>query len=198
MIGFLISITSITAVAKEGGVTVEGGGHGVACVRKIAFGQTVTVELLDMYEYRRINNIRLRAHDEDSVDASWTVPARICRLLMEKKVEAIRKYGSSASVLQAFDKACKLVDLVRREEFIRDTFDWGSLRVPLEKECQLIQIANRSVGSSGEIVRIDHTAAQYLTHVDLAALLLHEALHETMGGASTVQIRDFVASTFMQ
>lgn len=174
---------SLNVMAHGGSGTVGDGGHGVAC-------SDGAVQVLDLFEARRIYSSKWAAHYSERE----TNPNRICEILQEKK-RKLRDFYVDEVVLRAFDDACDTT-LKRALPKLPDTGDYGLLQTTLPKNCKVVQLAFHTQKKFSKIF-VNANFVYYLGDEDLAALILHERLHDALIRLpNTIAIRQIVGFAF--
>ncbi len=197
---FVVGLLLLSIQANaEGGVSGHDGGHGVVCeVFSQGLKSKYTVQLLDLFEQASLDQSHSKLKVQSGgITSIRNLPRVTCKLLAEKQAVAEKLFGHHRELF-AFNKACSLVKAIKLTDYIYETEDYGYLRASLPKACKLVQIANRMVTPNGESISIDYRIANYLGSRDLAALLLHEALHEYRGGQTTIEVRKYVGAVFSE
>ncbi len=190
----LIFVSTLSSVAyPEGGTSGGDGGHGVLCDRKLSAPNRFSLELLDLYEARR-----LYPRDFSPVEPILG-PARGGDLEYIK----MRRYLSNAlEVLEG--ELGRTHEVVQRLRTSKDAFesryeisrsnDHLPFLTDLGANCNIIQLA---LSVSYETVIADRFYTLALPDLDLAALHVHERLHGYFRSSSgTHAVRQLVTYTF--
>ncbi len=197
---FILTALFPLGVFAQGSTTVGDGGNGVVCKTSgIEQGQAqhyrYTLQLLDLYEARNVHGHIF--HDKPIIGRDWMsteTTSRVCGILYRARLRLQNVMPLNSKVIQAFKQACELSSRVRIRVEIPQTHDYGRVVVDLPKSCRLVQLGFRQ--PSGEIW-IARNESEYLSHIDLAALLLHESLHPVFARKSDkLALRQFVAFNF--
>jgi hypothetical protein len=200
---FILFTLCLPNFAKaEGGMTGAGdGGHGVLCL-KYERGRRYRVELLDLFESRRLYDLSEYNPFHKPFDAS-TLRGSVDsfrRELREKQKVLLRTLKNSDSVENInyiFAQANMVTTKFNEEDEVIDTADHGALQIRLPKFCKIVQLAAHRIGKDGEVVMLNRDVAELLNHEEIAALLLHETMHSIFGKMqSTLVIRQFVTFVF--
>jgi hypothetical protein len=193
------AVFSLTALAA-GGAGAGDGGHAIICEEGIQGGPLAnyTVNLLDLLELKLINKkFHGSKYPLPTAHSDWEIPRKqICGILAVQKAKASSVPELDQRLLSAFDKACELAHSAQQDYNIPRTYDHGPLRHKLPWNCELIQVAIRQKSNAGEVVKVNPDYAQYLDDQELAALLLHEALHWYIDDENTLRIREYVSFVF--
>jgi hypothetical protein len=196
----LVTLLFPACVFAQGSTTVGDGGKGVVCKQSFAGKKAVqyyryNLQLLDLYEGRHYHSQIL--HDEPIVGIDWLkteTANRVCQILNSSHRRLQKLQLTNAELDQAFEQACSLSLSVRIKLDIPRTEDHGRIAAPLPKYCKIVQLGYRL--PNGEIW-IARNESEYLSHLDLAALLLHEALHPVFKQKSEkLALRQFVMFSF--
>jgi hypothetical protein len=180
---FLIGV-SANALA-QGSTSVVGGGQGVSC----RSGLGSDLEVLDLFEARE----RYGSLSWDRIDSTFDVEyyvngrseKRICEVLQTAKLQTQKYLSLDQDVSLAFDRACSLSARVKFSNELVFTRDAGET-VPILSDCRFVQFGNYQNGE------VTIRKSLNLHTIDVAAFLLHEALHPVFAGPTTVAIRQFV------
>jgi hypothetical protein len=192
----LVLLFSVPSFAQEGGLSGEDGGHGVLC-REFGSIDRFVLELLDLYEHRKLNHISNKVVPAQINDQGWRqIPASARDILVERKNAYLKNSKHDVATLAAFDHALALVHSVKLVDYINDTKDYARPLVKIPVNCEIIQLATYSKSKHGEFVLLDREAAAFISANDLAALLLHEAFHAYIRDENTISIRKRVGEIF--
>jgi hypothetical protein len=175
LIGLAFVFFAQNSFAGGEGTTVGDGGQGILCDRYSAHSNSFveTVELLDFYEARRLYRSAWREPTLDkTIFVNWSYSRSACRILGERK-KSVNFISIDTAFLNKFDEACSL-ELTTSFKELPFTEDTGPLLTPLERQCEVVQLAVHS--RSGKVY-LNRSYAELLDDQHVAALLLHEVLH---------------------
>jgi hypothetical protein len=164
------------AFAGGGGATgADDGGQGVICVHFSRNGGRFvnTLQSLDLFEMRAISGEmkKVWAH----IDYNQPYREDEIRELLEEGRETVsRILGNAHPLIGFFNRAIQLKPMLTNEP-PGLTNDFGKIQTKIHGDCFVVQVASRSRKS--KIVKL-HTDFAYMPDIDVAAILLHETLHE--------------------
>jgi hypothetical protein len=169
---FCVSIS----VAKGGGSTSgDDGGQGVVCesIRPDAIRYSITVETLDLHEFSFLyESVRGHPSYYESIPALGWQPEHAERILISAK-KRIQDLIGPHGILDYFDKAQNLYPIISYDP-LGPTHDSGKVFLRDPGKCTVVQLGVRK----GSQVFLDNDYGQMLGDRDVAAILLHETLHE--------------------
>jgi hypothetical protein len=176
---FVISfLLSFSAFARGGGgASGDDGGQGVLCWRRsgLEVPYDYTVQTLDLYEARALFG---RDWGFPKVSANlnpdnYSTP-NPNSVLKEKRNRLALILGPTHPFLSMFDRA-KVIKLDVSDDDLPVTRDEGSLQTQLLRNCELVQLGVHRELDNSVVINSDYS--QFLNEWDIAALVLHEALH---------------------
>ncbi len=175
----LITALSCSAFAGGEGSGADDGGQGVVCaVFTNRQPDHFTVETLDLYEARSLYG-PFWAFPKPQWDYDIAPGKRkLAYRLLDRKIEFVSSLlKQSHTFVRMAENASNLrpVEIEFPGELL-PTQDSGRLNTKLRSGCEIVQLAVRSRTSN--IIRLDMDYARVLLPIDLAAIFLHEALHE--------------------
>jgi hypothetical protein len=163
------------ANASEGGgaTGADDGGQGVICLQFSRIGRMVnTIESLDLFEMRAISG-KMRGPSPNIMYNPTDRSEEVFKLLQRRKCLVSEILGTDHQLLQYFEAASGMKPVIVEDPPL-PTNDSGDLQIKLPGSCEVVQIASRSRAS--KVVKI-HTDFAYMEDIDIAAVLMHEALH---------------------
>lgn len=197
MIKFVLTLLFVPAMAfAQGSGSVGDGGGGVACKNSGAGEAShykYTIRFLDFYELGGYHNQNQR---DQIVGTDWLSPETtksVRGYLLRAMSKTMKVLSLNVQMRSAFDVAYYLAEEVRIVPTIprADNFVPKSMKLP--SHCRFIQLGYRY----GDQILVARNESEYLNHMDLAGLLLHEALHSVFEGAEAKPaLRQFVGFAF--
>lgn len=200
VISFLIIVFSIV-VQAQGSTGADDGGNGVICRNAYESARSdvrfnYTVEFLDLYESRRLFRSKPRVERLKFGAETLTPGAQyeVCAVLRSRAFAMRDFINQYPELTDVFDKSCVLAKNVKLRDKLSETRGYGEIMWPVSKDCRIIQLASRN---SNSVVNIHEGYAEYLSTTDMAALLLHESLHEVFENqTSNLAVRQMVMFVF--
>jgi hypothetical protein len=162
------------ALAGGEGTSADDGGQAVFC-KNIGRNRDQFVKTLDLFEARALygSGWGREHHFTGFLHGSWIREPAVNRILGHLKLKLMKRIGADHEILKYFEIARTFTPVISDE--VAETNDIGQLQVQIPYNCKVVQLAVRRRFSNEILIHNDF--AQALGNTDVAAILLHEALH---------------------